>query len=244
MPTVEEAIAEQKGEPTEEEKDKARNEALWAQVKAEADAAEEAKKKIMPVDPGVEEHIQYLQGLREDIEGSYEERLRRQVGAQAMAKYRTEGPGGQMAQTTQQMGSRGMGRMAQVANLSEQQYLHELIQGQNLAAETAMNASREITSEIGNMLKLNLETQAEVHQWDVDQKTHMQNQFNEAITVFNNIWAEQMSAGNLDTESEWEEIGKRSAAFMKDFMAATTDEERRQAIADHYGEAYIAIAYA
>jgi len=195
----------------------------------------------VPMDPNVQSQLESIQGLQQRTQETYEDRLRRLAGAQAMATYRTEGPGGELAQTAQQMGSRGMGRMAQISAMGEQEYLHNLLQAQNAASETARSAALEISGEIRALLDQNLKTQSEVQAWDDAQKTHMSNQFNEAITIMENVQNMMMETGSLDTEAEWEALGETTSAFLRAWLEAETDEERRQAVADHYGVSALAV---
>ena len=190
------------------------------------------------MDPQVAGMLQGISGWGQEEEGEYAESLMKQSGAQLMAQM-----GDPSAQTSQQMGSRGMGRVAQLAQQSEATYLHELIGSQIAARETARAASSEVRTEMRELIDLNLKQQAQIHEWDDDERTHMANQYNEYMTAIENILGELSGAGALDTEAEWNVVGKRLKEANKAFAEATTDEERKQVTIYYWGEmAYVPAA--
>jgi hypothetical protein len=186
----------------------------------------------IPMDPEILAMIKQLGGWGEDFKGDYAARLKQQAGAQLMAGM--QDPTGQ---TAQQMGSRGMGRVAQLAQQSEATYLHELVGAQYAAEEMATTAAREITTEISELLKLNLDQQGVKHEWSNDAKTHMANQYNEYMTAIENMLTLMRDSGAMDTEAEWEALGLRLKEANAAFAAATSDEERSNVKLYYWGEA-------
>ena len=246
--SVEEAIAEQSDEPTEEEKKKAENEAFWANLKEQA--SEKSKKEaqakhqqakdespsgdpfadalvrlskqagnkalidqyvaeqgVVPYSQHVEmdpAYAQSLKGMEQYLSGEYEERLRREGAAQIMQGQQLQS---QIGQTTQAMGSRGMGRVAQLGAASKTDMMAQLQMNIDQAARDAFQAQKEASVEMRNIMMANLEQQKALHGWEDDDITLAQNQADGWIQAQQNLMSLMITEGRLETAEQWEAFG-------------------------------------
>lgn len=186
----------------------------------------------VPLDPAYAAAMEMLQkqmGGTSELETN----LKRQAAEQIMQGQQLEG---QIGQTTQAMGSRGMGRVAQLQRASELDLLGELTSKQFEAGEQARAAGIQASQEMREIMRYNLEAQAAKHGWNNDELTQQQNAADGFIQSQQNLLALMIEADRMDDDASWENFGKWSAMAWKEWSEAETPEEREKIKAKYFSE--------
>ena len=184
--------------------------------------AVEAASQHVEMDPYYGDQLAYL---AEQLGGQagYEQDQYAKAAQQIMESSQLEG---QIGQTTQAMGSRGMGRVAQLQRASDLDMLTQLTSAQAQAKRDALDAGLQVSGEMRAIMDQNLKAQAAQHEWDDNKIKNMQNESNDFLTAQNNMLQNLIETDHMDSDWAWEEFGRISKQAWEEWNAATTTEER------------------
>jgi hypothetical protein len=183
---------------------------------------------IPEMDPNLMGALQWLQ--QQVHTGEYEEDLRRMAQKKLM---KGQELGQQIGQTTQAMGSRGAGRVAQIQRASEldlqAQYADEIVK----AKESATAAGIEASKAIAGIVQTNIDQYTAMHGLSMDERTMLMNEGNNLTQGLLNVMNSLITNGNLDTPEAMKKFGQFQAQAWRDFFAETTPEGRARVAAEY-----------
>ena len=192
--------------------------------------AVEAASKHVEMDPYYGDQLAYLS---EQLGGQagYEQDQYAKAAQQIMQSSQLEG---QIGQTTQAMGSRGMGRVAQLQRASSLDMLTQLTGAQAQAKRDALDAGLQVSGEIRAVMDQNLKAQAAKHEWDDNVLKNMQNESNDFMTAQQNMLANLIETGHMESDGAWERFGEIAKQAWEEWNAAETTEERIKITQKYY----------
>lgn len=198
--------------------------------KTKSKEAADAASKHVEMDPYYGDQLAYLS---EQLGGQagYEQDQYAKAAQQIMQGSQLES---QIGQTTQAMGSRGMGRVAQLQRASSLDMLTQLTGAQAQAKRDALDAGLQVSGEIRAVMDQNLKAQAAKHEWDDNVLKNMQNESNDFMTAQQNMLANLIETGRMEEDGEWHKFGEISKQAWEEWNAAETTEERIKITQKYY----------